>query len=163
MATSCIYITLPKVGNIFHGGLWGNFAFFVGSNWNFCFWPINNVVRHISCKFHLEIRSNKKIITNNSLTNQYEIHSNIKYTVNWISLLLGTLDLMIISTVLKKNICYNNFSHIRMVSANWYCAAPRGCPCHGFQELLLRHPFSHTIISRWTDRHLLPVKAPIQS
>ena len=37
---------VTKVCDFYNGGLWGNFSFFVGSNWNFVFEYIKNVDTH---------------------------------------------------------------------------------------------------------------------
>ena len=69
---------VTKVGDFNNGGLWGNFSFFVGSNWNF----VPGYIKkrwHTSWKFQLEITSNKKkIIAKKPSTNLYEINNNLK-------------------------------------------------------------------------------------
>jgi len=67
-------MTLPKWEIFTIGGLWGNFSFFIWSNWNFVSDVHKKCCWHTSCKFQLEIRSNKKVITKNRLTNWYEMH-----------------------------------------------------------------------------------------
>ena len=37
---------VTKVGDFYNGGLWGNFSFFVGSNWNFVPGNMKNVDTH---------------------------------------------------------------------------------------------------------------------
>ena len=54
------------------GGLWGNFSFFCLIELKVRFW-LYKKRWHTSCKFQLEIRSNKKVITKNPLTNVYEM------------------------------------------------------------------------------------------
>ena len=64
-------------GFIYNRGLWGNFLSFVGRiKLKFCFW-LYKKHWHTSCKFQLEITSNKKVIAKNKkpLTNIYEMNS----------------------------------------------------------------------------------------
>jgi len=64
------------VGYFYNGVLWGNFSFFVGSNWNFVPGDIKKHW-HTSLKFQLEIRNNKKVIAKKHLTNLYEMNSSV--------------------------------------------------------------------------------------
>jgi len=59
--SATIGITLPKVCDIYHGGLWGIFSFFSESNWTFIS-DYMEIHWHTSCRFQLELRSyrNKK-------------------------------------------------------------------------------------------------------
>ena len=78
--TPIIKITLfcnvvTKVGNFYNGVLWGNFSFFVGSNWNFVPGYIKNVDTH-----HERFSSKKQVIKKLSPKSLWQTY--MKWTVN---------------------------------------------------------------------------------
>ena len=81
---------VTKVGDFYKRGLWGNFSFFVGSNWNRVPGYIKNVDR-TACKFQFEITSNKKVIAKKPLTNLYEMNNNFSRTPFCIATYTGSM------------------------------------------------------------------------
>ena len=62
------------MGDSYNEGLWGNFSFFMGSNWNFVPGYIKNVdTQHGS--FGLKKQVIKKVVAKKPLINLYEMNS----------------------------------------------------------------------------------------
>ena len=67
-------VTSQKVGDFHNGGLWGNFSFFVGSNWNFVPGYIKNVDTH-----HESFSSKNQVIKKLSTKSLWQTY--MKWTV----------------------------------------------------------------------------------